>query len=95
MANVTWNGTRLKHSRFVSTLRVRDMAWLYLSSGAAILLSCGLLIPWATVRITRYRLGCLSLDLKDDPGGFLGWGHTEIGSAGEEIGDMFGIDIGI
>jgi uncharacterized membrane protein YjgN (DUF898 family) len=95
LANLTWNGTRLKHSRFVSTLRVRDMAWLYLSSGAAILCSCGLLIPWATVRITRYRLGCLGLDLKDDPEGFLGWGYAEVGSAGEEIGDMFGIDIGI
>lgn len=95
LANLTWNGTRLKHSRFVSTLSVGRMAWLYLSSGVAILCSFGLLIPWASIRITRYRFGCLTLELQDEPEGFLGWGHAEIGSAGEELGDMLGIDVGL
>lgn len=95
LANLTWNGTRIKHSRFTSTLKVREMAWLYLSSGVAILFSLGLLIPWATVRITRYKMENLSLQLCDDMEGFLGWGRRGIGAAGEEIGDMFGIDIGL
>ena len=95
LANLTWNGTRLKHSRFVSTLSVGRMAWLYLSSGVAILCSFGLLIPWASIRITRYRFGCLTLELQDEPEGFLDWGHAEIGSAGEELGDMLGIDVGL
>ncbi len=95
LANLTWNATRIKNSRFASTLRVRDMAWLYISSGVAILFSFGLLIPWASIRITRYRFGKLTLNLCDDMEGFLGWGHTGIGPAGEEIGDMFGIDIGL
>lgn len=95
LANLTWNATRIKHSRFNSTLKVRDMAWLYLSSGVAILFSLGLLIPWAAVRITRYRMDNLSLKLCDDMEGFMGWGRREVGPAGEEIGDMFGIDIGL
>lgn len=95
LANLTWQGTRIRNSRFSSTLRVRDMAWLYLSSALAILLSLGLLIPWATVRITRYRFENLVLHLNDDPESFLGWGHRQVGAAGEEIGDMFGIDIGL
>jgi hypothetical protein len=37
----------------------------------------------------------LALDLCDDPETFLGWGHPGIGPVGEEIGDMFGIDIGL
>lgn len=95
LTNLTWDGTRIRNSRFSSTLRVRDMAWLYASSAAAIFLSLGLLIPWASIRITRYRLKNLSLNLNDDIEGFLGWGHTGVGSAGEEIGDMFGIDVGL
>lgn len=95
LANLTWNSTRIRKSSFVSTLRVRDMAWLYLSSAVAILFSFGLLAPWASIRITRYRFEHLALDLCDDADSFLGWGHPGIGPAGEEIGDMFGIDIGL
>lgn len=95
LANLTWNGTLIRKSRFVSTLRVRDMAWLYLSSAIAILLSFGLLVPWASIRITRYKMENLALDLIDDPEAFLGWGHPGVGPAGEEIGDMFGVDIGL
>ncbi len=95
LANLTWNATRIKNSRFVSTLRVRDMAWLYISSAVAILCSFGLLIPWASIRITRYRFENLTLNLCDDMEGFRGWGHSGVGPAGEEIGDMFGVDIGL
>ncbi|WP_243370296.1 DUF898 family protein [Geotalea sp. SG265] len=95
LANLTWQGTRIRNSRFSSTLRVRDMAWLYISSAVAILCSLGLLIPWASIRITRYRFENLSLLMKDDPESFLGWGHAGVGAAGEEIGDMFGIDVGL
>lgn len=95
LANLTWNATRIRKSSFISTLRVRDMAWLYLSSAIAIFCSFGLLIPWASIRIARYKMEHLALDLTDDAEGFLGWGHSGISPAGEEIGDMFGIDIGL
>jgi uncharacterized membrane protein YjgN (DUF898 family) len=71
------------------------MAWLYLSSAVAILLSCGLLIPWASIRITRYRLSCLALTLVEDPGKFAASGDTAVDAAGEEIGDIFGIDMSL
>ncbi|MBT0664356.1 zinc-ribbon domain-containing protein [Geobacter pelophilus] len=95
LTNLTWNATRISKSHFISTLRVRDMAWLYLSSAIAILFSFGLLVPWASIRITRYKMENLAVALGDDMEGFLGWGHTGVGPAGEEIGDMFGIDIGL
>jgi len=93
--NLTWNSTRIRNSRFVSSLKIAPMAWLYISSAVAILFSCGLLIPWATVRLTRYRMENLALELNDDHDSFLSWGHRDIGSTGEEIGDMFGIEIGL
>ena len=38
------------------------MFWLYLSNTLAILFSIGLLIPWARIRMARYRLSRLVLE---------------------------------
>ncbi|HEX9078681.1 MAG TPA: DUF898 family protein [Desulfuromonadaceae bacterium] len=95
LANLTWNSTRIRDNRFVSTLRVRDMAWLYLSSAVAIFLSLGLLIPWASIRLTRYRIENLSLQVTGDLESFVAVTPGEIGSAGEEIGDIFGVDVAL
>lgn len=96
MANLSWNSTRLGDGRFQSTLRTRDMAWLIFSSGVAILCSLGLLMPWATVRLARYRFENLTLITGD------GLEHvvaasagTAVGATGEEIGDVFDMPIDI
>lgn len=95
LANLTWSSTRIRDNRFISSLRVRDMAWLYLSSAVAIFLSLGLLIPWASVRLTRYRIENLSLLVVGDLETFVAVTPGEIGSAGEEIGDIFGVDVAL
>lgn len=53
--NFFWNGLRLGTHRFESTLRTRDMIWLYLVNGFAILFSLGLAAPWAMIRMAKYR----------------------------------------
>jgi uncharacterized membrane protein YjgN (DUF898 family) len=96
LANLTWNATTARDSFFRSTLRTRDMVWLYLSNALAIACSIGLLIPWATVRLARYRFECLSLATAGGLDGFLAAAQTmEIGAAGEEIGDIFGISVDV
>ena len=95
LTNITWNATGLGADRFTSSLRARQMAWLYLSNTVAIICSCGLLIPWASIRLTRYRLSCLALTLVNDPAEFAAAGDAVIDAAGEEIGDVFGIDMAL
>jgi len=94
LANLGWNATRLGGVTFASTLRTRDMAWLYLSNAVAIFCSLGLLIPWASVRLARYRLEHLTVTTRDGLDGFAGVAAEEVGAAGEEIVDLFGIDVG-
>ncbi len=53
--NFFWNGLRLGANRFESSLRARDMIWLYFSNGLAILFSLGLAAPWAMIRMANYR----------------------------------------
>jgi len=94
-ANLTWNGTFIGKNRFVSTLRVRDLTWIMFSNIIASVLSVGLLVPWASIRLARYRLGKLALLAAGDLDHFRNTQLEVTSAAGEEIGDIFGIDIGI
>jgi uncharacterized membrane protein YjgN (DUF898 family) len=94
LANLTWNGTTIGDCRFRSTLRTRDMVCLYLSNAVAIACSFGLLIPWATVRMARYRFQRLEMETGKELEGFFALARNEeVNATGEEIGDIFGVDV--
>lgn len=97
LANLSWNGTRLVGGSFRSTLRMRDMAMLFVTNGLAIMFSLGLMMPWATVRLARYRLENLVLNTTgglDDVIAAAG-SSSAVGATGEEIGDLFDMPIDI
>jgi predicted Zn finger-like uncharacterized protein len=94
LTNLTWNNTRLGRHHFNSSLKVFTMMWIFFSSGVAILVSFGLLTPWATIRLTRYRLQNLSLTAHGNLEEFESANRPDVSAAGEEIGDIFGMDIG-
>jgi uncharacterized membrane protein YjgN (DUF898 family) len=95
LANLTWNSTGIGASRFNSTLSVSAIIWIRLSSAFVILASLGLMIPWAAIRIARYRFGQMEFLAANDLESFLAARQEEVGSAGEEIGDIFGIDVAL
>lgn len=94
LTNLSWNATRLGEAQLLSTLRTRNMAWLYLSSAAGIVCSFGLLIPWAAVRLARYRCQTLAVAMTGELRA-LAAAQPEVGAAGEEFGDIFGIEVGL
>jgi uncharacterized membrane protein YjgN (DUF898 family) len=93
VANLTWNRTGIGDGRFSSNLRTRDMLWLYLSNAVAIACSLGLLIPWASVRLARYRFEHLSMQTSKGLDGFIAAADEDVTATGEEIGDLFGIEM--
>lgn len=97
MANLSWNGTRIANGSFRSTLRTRDMALLFVTNALAIMFSLGLMVPWATVRLARYRFERLELETTgglDDVVAAAGNGAA-VGAAGDEIGDVFSMPVDI
>jgi predicted Zn finger-like uncharacterized protein len=94
ISNLTWNGTHLGANRFISTMRVRDMSWIMFTNVLASILSVGLLVPWASVRLARYRLSRLTLYCAGDLDHYLNAAVEPTSAAGEEIGDIFGVDLG-
>lgn len=95
--NLMWNNTSLAGHKFVSTLRVRDMWWLYASNLVAIVCTLGLAVPWAMIRLARYRANHFALDARGDFDEFVAASETRAGAAGAELVDALdmGLDIGL
>jgi uncharacterized membrane protein YjgN (DUF898 family) len=93
--NLLWNGLRLGAHSFVSTLRAREMIWLYFSNGIVILLTLGLGIPWAMIRMARYRAQHFVFVSAGSMDEFTAEFESGRGAAGEELADALDLDLDI
>ena len=91
--NLVWNNTTLDKLSFKSSLRARDFMWLYFTNMLAIMFTFGLATPWAQIRMARYRTSKLSIVGDVDFDQFVGDKKEEVKATGEEIADMFDVDL--
>jgi uncharacterized membrane protein YjgN (DUF898 family) len=93
--NMVWNHTQLDQHRFESRLRAGRMLWLYASNIVLLVLTLGLFVPWARVRMAQYRAESLTLV----PGGPLESatlaGGLEAEATGAELTDAMDLDFGL
>ena len=93
--NLVWNHTRLDVHGFDSRLRARTMLWLYATNVLLIGGTLGLGVPWARVRMARYRAESLTLV----PGGPLATeamsGSESNAATGAELSDAMDLDFGL
>lgn len=93
--NYTFDNTVIENNMLRSRWRAHDLFWMYLTNSLAIIASVGFLIPWASVRVARYKLERISLAIPESLDGFVGRSTDAESAAGEEIADIFDFDIGI
>ena len=93
--NAIWGNTALGDNRFDCDLPVVGYIGIYLSNLLAIAFSLGLLIPWARVRLARYRAEHLYLHMSDDLEDFIAGEREAVNAVGEEVTDMLDLDIGL
>jgi uncharacterized membrane protein YjgN (DUF898 family) len=93
--NLMWNFSSLGAHRFESTLRARDVIWIYFSNGVAIVFSLGLLVPWAMVRLAKYRAQHFVLLASGDLDEFIAEREREEGAAGSELLDALDLDMDV
>lgn len=96
-ANLLWNSSRLGPHNFHSTARARDLLWIYASNGIAIICTIGLAVPWARIRLARYRAEHFSVIARGDLDEFIAASESRAGAAGSELVDALdmGLDIGL
>jgi uncharacterized membrane protein YjgN (DUF898 family) len=98
---LTMNGTRIStgDSGTPHTLgcdwTLAGVLGVYLTNAIAIALSLGLLVPWARMRILRYQLNHTWLDVSETLDDVIAGQGSDVSSVGEEIGDLFDVDIGL
>lgn len=95
LQNVIWNNTTLGPLGFESHVRARGMLWIMLSNFVLILLTLGLFKPFADIRLARYRLDNMALQLNADLDAFVAGVQVNANATGEEMADMFDFDIAL
>ncbi len=95
LANLIYNHIDIDGRRFRSKLKGQKLLWIYASNTVAILLSAGLMIPWAMVRLAQYRADCLSLLASDDFNGMVAERSLGVDATAAEVDGLFDIDIGL
>ena len=93
IGNLTWNNTVFENLSFKSTLRARDLIWLYFTNFIIIAFTFGLATPWAQIRMARYRASKLQIVGDVDFDQFVGDKKAEVTATGEEIADFFDVDL--
>ena len=95
LQNLVWNGTTLGEHGFESRLHFGTLLWITLSNLALTVVSFGLFRPFAVVRLARYRVECMVLQVAGSLDGFIAAQGAEIEAFGEEVGEFMDIDIAL
>lgn len=86
--------TRIGDHRLVSRLSANRLFWVHFSNLIAVVASVGLLIPWAKIRLARYRLERVEVLVAGSLDHELAAEGRGASATGEEIGDYVDLDLG-
>uniref|UniRef100_UPI003340E76F DUF898 family protein n=1 Tax=Castellaniella defragrans TaxID=75697 RepID=UPI003340E76F len=93
--NAVWGSTRLGPHAFVSRLPVGGYILLTWANWLGIFATLGLFIPWARVRVARYRAMYMGLLVTGSLDDFVAAEATTASAVGDETAGIFDLDIGL
>lgn len=92
--NLRFNHATLVSHGFAANYSTPSYLWLVLSNTVAIVLTLGLFIPWAKVRVAKYKAEHTQMLVDGDLNTFSGTVSERVGPLGEGVSDVFDMDIG-
>jgi uncharacterized membrane protein YjgN (DUF898 family) len=94
LANLAWSGTGFPDLRIRCDMKAWAFTRLQLANALLTVLSLGLYRPFAVVRVYRYRLACLSLQVHEDFESISAESRrVRQGAAGDGAADLLGLDL--
>ena len=94
--NLVWNETEIGPHHFISEVSGKRLLWIHASNLALIILTLGLYKPFATIRLLKYRVESMNLDVDGNLEDFMAdQGVDNAGALGQEVGDLFDIEIAL
>jgi len=95
MANLLYSGVRIGPHALRSGQRFWPLCGIYVTNTLAVLATLGLAIPWAKVRLARYRVGSLTLMARGPLDVTARLDPRQRRGYGDAAADLGGIDLGI
>lgn len=92
--NLIYNNLSVDGHQLKSGLKTGYMMYLYVTNTIGIMISLGLLMPWAKIRTLRYKASVTQLEMVGDLDQFVSTQVEQQSAMGEEIGEIFDMDIG-
>ena len=93
LGKLVYNSTQLENFSFECDWRARDLIWIYGSNFLLIVLSFGLLIPWAKIRSTNYLVSHMAIMGDTNFDHFVAGKIEQLAATGQEIGEFFDVDL--
>lgn len=95
--NLIFNNTALSSGDFTfdCNWQIASYIKLVMINSLFTLLTLGLYYPWAKVRVAKYAAEHLALNTHRDLEGFIAAEEDNISALGEELGDVFDMEVGI
>lgn len=95
LQNLVWNNTTLGPHRFRSAVSAWRLFLIHLTNLLGVIVTLGLFMPWAAVRVARHRVESVTLVPDGNLEAFVAQQERDLGAAGEEAAEMFDIDIAL
>jgi uncharacterized membrane protein YjgN (DUF898 family) len=93
--NLVWNNIHIGPLHFRSTLRCRELLKLYIVNALGIIVSLGLLVPWAVIRTMKYRIDKMRVLMEGKLIEFRGSHRSAVTAIGAEAVDLFDVDLSL
>ena len=95
ITNLIWNNTRVGEHRIECNMSPWVLIWITASNFVLVVLTVGLFIPWAVVRLARFQLESVRLLPAGDLQEFVAAEPETLGAVGEEAATAFDFDISL
>jgi len=95
VTNLIWSNTRVGEHRIACNMSPLAMIWITVSNFVLVVLTLGLFIPWAAVRLAKFQLESVRIIPASDLQEFEAAEPEAIGAVGEEAATVFDFDISL
>jgi uncharacterized membrane protein YjgN (DUF898 family) len=95
ITNLIWSNTRLGEHRIECKMSPLGLIWISVTNFVLVVITLGLFIPWASVRLARFQLSATRLLPASDLQEFVAAEPETVGAVGEEAATAFDFDISL
>ena len=93
--NLVYQNTVIGRHKLRAKIKTLDLAMLYVTNTLGVAFTLGLFIPWAKIRTARFYAQNTAMQTEGDLSDFVSTQSNYQNAIGEEIGEIFDIDVGI